>query len=113
MTVSKGEIWLANLNPQKRPNEVGKTRPVLVLQGDTLNHSEYGTVIVMPLSTQRIDDAEPLRMRVKKRGALREDSDLLIAQVRAIDKSRFVEKLGALEPEELEKAIRLFNDILE
>ncbi len=111
MTVSR--IRLADLSPPKCSNEVGKASPVLVVQGDTLNHSEYGTVIVMPFTTQLVDNAEPLRMRVKKRGALREDSDLLIAQIRAIDKSRFVEKLGEMKPKELEKASKLINDILE
>jgi mRNA interferase MazF len=28
----RGEIWLANLNPNKKNNEVGKTRPVLIIQ---------------------------------------------------------------------------------
>ncbi|MFW3326874.1 type II toxin-antitoxin system PemK/MazF family toxin, partial [Aliarcobacter butzleri] len=34
MMVSKGEIWLANLNPSKKSNEMGKVRPVLVYQND-------------------------------------------------------------------------------
>lgn len=39
--VSKGEIWLVNLNPIKKNNEMGKVRPVLVYQNDELNHSDY------------------------------------------------------------------------
>ncbi len=34
VTVSKGQIWLANLNPVKKNNEVGKVRPVLIFQSD-------------------------------------------------------------------------------
>lgn len=30
MMVSKGEIWLVNLNPIKKNNEMGKIRPVVV-----------------------------------------------------------------------------------
>ena len=30
MMVSRSEIWLANLNPVKKNNEMGKVRPVLV-----------------------------------------------------------------------------------
>ncbi len=111
--VSKGEIWLANLNPQKRSNEVGKTRPVLIFQGDVLNHSAYGTVVVLPLTTQRIDDAEPLRMRLAKRGNLREDSDVLIAQIRAIDRDRLIEKIADATADEVQKAHRLLDEILE
>lgn len=51
MMVSKGEIWLANLNPSKKSNEMGKVRPVLVYQNDELNHSDYPTTIIIPLST--------------------------------------------------------------
>jgi mRNA-degrading endonuclease toxin of MazEF toxin-antitoxin module len=52
-------------------------------------------------------------MRVKRRGKMREDSDLLSAQIRSIDKNRLIEKLGELDPDEFDKALRLFNDILE
>ena len=38
MMVSRGEIWLANLNPTKKNNEMGKVRPVLIYQNDELNH---------------------------------------------------------------------------
>ena len=79
MTVSKGDVWLVNLNPQKRANEVGKVRPALIIQSDFLNRSKLKTVIVLPLTTQLIDDAEPLRVRVNKREKLRQDSDVLVA----------------------------------
>ena len=36
MMVSRGEIWLANLNPTKKNNEMGKVRPVLNYQNDEL-----------------------------------------------------------------------------
>ena len=36
MMVSRGEIWLANLNPTKKNNEIGKVRPVLIYQNDEL-----------------------------------------------------------------------------
>ena len=34
MMVSRGEIWLTNLNPTKKNNEIGKVRPVLIYQND-------------------------------------------------------------------------------
>jgi len=112
MMVSKGEIWLANLNPVKKSNEVGKVRPVCILQTDELNHSPYPTTIILPLTTVRIEDVEPLRMRVEKREKLKEDSDILIAQVRAIDNSRFVEKLATLSATEMKKVKRLFDEVV-
>jgi len=109
--VSKGEIWLVNLNPVKKNNEMGKIRPVVVYQNDELNHSEYPTTIIIPLSTYLIDDAEPIRYRVKKRDKLKEDSDIVITQIRAIDNERFIEQLGYLTTDELMKIKELFEEI--
>jgi len=112
MTVYKGEIWLANLNPQKRSNEIGKTRPVVVIQNDLLNESDYSTVIVLPMTTILIDDAEPLRFRVKKRKGLDADSDVLVAHARAIDKERLLQKLGELSSAEMDKMKELFSEVV-
>ncbi len=112
MTVSKGEIWLANLNPVKKSNEVGKVRPVCIFQTDELNHSDYPTTIILPLSTFLIDDAEPIRMRVQKRDALEHPSDILIAQIRAVDNSRLIKKIATLTAEEIKRVTRLFNEVI-
>ena len=112
MTAYKGEIWLANLNPVKKSNEVGKIRPVLVFQNNDLNESDYPTTIIFPLTTVLIDGAEPLRLRVIKRENLKKDSDLLVAQIRAIDNSRLIEKLAILKEQELLKVKNLLNEIM-
>jgi len=110
---SKGQIWLANLNPVKKNNEVGKIRPVLIFQNDELNHSEYPTTIVLPLTTQLIDDVQPIRMRIAKRGKLMQDSDIIITQIRAIDNSRLVEHLADITEQEFTTLKRLLLDIIE
>lgn len=112
MTVCKGEIWLINLNPVKKNNEMGKIRPALVYQNDELNRSGYATTIIIPLSTSLIDNAEPIRMRVLKRDALEEDSDLVITQIRAIDNNRFIKKLTVLTQKELQKVKELLDEII-
>jgi len=111
MMVSRGEIWLVNLNPIKKNNEMGKIRPVLVYQSNELNHSDYPTTIVLPLSASLVDDAQPLRYRIKKRDKLKEDSDIVISQIRAIDNSRFIEKLADLTTAELNQVKELFDEI--
>ena len=111
MMVSKGDIWLVNLNPVKKNNEMGKVRPVLVYQNDELNHSEYPTTIIIPLSTSLIDDVEPLRYRISKRDNLKEDSDIVITQIRAIDNDRFIEKLATVTQKEIQKIKELFDEI--
>lgn len=107
MTACKAEIWLANLNPQKKANEIEKMRPVLVLQSDLLNQSEYSNTIVLPLSTQLIDNAQPLRFRILKQEKLKHDSDVLIGHIRSIDNARFVEKLTTISISDM-KTIRSY-----
>ena len=111
--VSKGEIWLANLNPIKKNNEVGKIRPVLVFQTNHLNDSDYPTTIIIPLTTSLIDDAEPIRMRILKRDKLFKNSDLILTQIRAIDNSRFIEKIATLQEKEYYKIKTLFQELIE
>ena len=113
MMVSKGQLWLANLNPVKKNNEIGKVRPVLVFQNNELNESDYPTTIVLPLTTKLIDNVQPIRMRINKREKLMYDSDIIITQIRAIDNARFIEKLGSLTEEELNSVKKLFLEIIE
>ena len=85
----RGEIWLADLNP-RRGTEAGKTRPVLIVQAQALLDAEHPSTLVVPLTTQLVDDAEPLRIRLRASGSLKKDSDALIDQMRAIDNRRLV-----------------------
>jgi len=46
----RGEIWLFDLNPRKGHEQQG-VRPCLVVSTDALNRSEFGTVILCPITT--------------------------------------------------------------
>ena len=85
-----GEIWLANLNPG-RGTEPGKIRPVLILQNQALLDAEHPSTLIIPLTTNLIEDAKPLRLRVVAQASLDKDSDLLVDQIRAIDNKRLIE----------------------
>lgn len=87
--LERGAIHLANLNPG-RGSETGKVRPVLIVQDQGLLDAEHPSTLVIPLTTNLIDDAEPLRLRIPAQGRLEKDSDLLIDQLRAIDNRRLV-----------------------
>jgi mRNA interferase MazF len=82
-----GEIWLADLNP-KVGTELGKLRPVLIIQNQILLEINHPSTLIIPLTTKLIDDTEPLRIRIKAQARLAKDSDLLIDQIRAIDNER-------------------------
>jgi len=72
-----GEVWLANFNPG-RGSEPGKVRPVLILQNQALLDSGHPSTLILPLTTNLIEDAEPLRVRIPAHGGLSKDSDLLV-----------------------------------
>ena len=112
MTALRGDIWLANLNPSKKANEVGKIRPVVIFQNDEINRSSYPTTVVLPLTTALIDDAKPLRFRVTKREKLQKDSDLLIAHIRSIDNARLIEKIASLSEDEMLEIKELLDEVL-
>lgn len=88
--IKHGDIWLANLNP-RRGTEPGKTRPVIIIQNQVLLDIEHPSTLIIPLTTNLIDKAEPLRLRIKSQDKLKKDSDLLIDQMRAIDNQRLIE----------------------
>jgi mRNA interferase MazF len=88
--LKQGEVWLANLNPT-RGTEHGKCRPVLIVQNQALLDIQHPSTLIIPLTTKLIDDAEPLRIRIKVQAGLNHDSDLLIDQIRAIDNKRLID----------------------
>jgi len=103
MELNRGDIVIVNLYP-KKGDEVGKIRPAVIISGDDEN-SILDTVILMPLSTDLIDDMAPYRMRLNTRENLKEDSDILINQVRTLSKIRIKEKIAKLSKDEYSKVI--------
>lgn len=88
--IRRGQIWVANLNP-RRGREVGKVRPVLVMQGNWLSAAQTATVVVLPLTSDVRPDAEPLRTTIRARDGLRLDSQILADQPRTLDRRRLGE----------------------
>lgn len=104
MKIRQYEIWIADLNPMMG-TETGKIRPVVVMQTNLLN-SFHPSTIICPITTNVQKDAEILRVHLKMgMSKLKEDCDILIDQVRAIDNKRLQKKLGDL-PEEIENQIK-------
>lgn len=99
--MKRGEIVLANLNP-KKGSEMGKVRPVVIVQSNLLNAVSHPSSVIIPLSTQLIDDAYPLRYRITSRSLLQHDSDAVIDQIRAVDNTRITSDiLATLSSEEI------------
>lgn len=108
-----GEVWLANLNPG-RGTEPGKMRPVLIVQGQALLDAGHPSTLVVPLTTNLMNDAAPLRLRVPARARLDQDSDLLIDQLRAIDNRCLAEgPLARLPIAAMREVYRAIAEVLE
>lgn len=103
MELNKGDIVIVNLYP-KKGDEVGKVRPAIILSGYDENNI-LDTVIILPLSTDLIDNMEPYRMRIKARDNLKKDSDILINQIRTLSKTRIKEKIATLSKDEFKQTI--------
>lgn len=101
MAYRRGGIYLANFNPSKG-SEAGKIRPCIVVQSDLLNEAGHPSTTILPLTTQLIADAAPLRVRISAHGELQSDSDVMMDQIRTIDNRRFCsEMLSLIDNKEL------------
>lgn len=104
MKAKKYEVWLANLDPSFG-TETGKTRPVLIVQTDILNKIHPSTLIC-PITTNIKSESQILRVHLKKGMAkVKENCDVMIDQLRAIDNRRLIKKIGDL-PKELSEKVK-------
>jgi len=95
MTVSRGEIWLADLNPTQGSEQSG-TRPVLIFQNNSINRF-ISIFLTIPLTTNLRRASLPTCLLVRQgEGGLIKDSVALCHQLRVIDKLRLIRRLGAV-----------------
>lgn len=103
MQINQFEIWIADLNPQIG-TEARKSRPVLIVQTNLLNKISHPSTIICPITTNVQKESEVLRVHIKKGMAnLHESCDVMIDQIRAIDNTRLIKKVGKLSIDLIEK----------
>ena len=115
----RGQIWLVNFEPQTHKEEPGKRgRPALVIQTNILNEAGHATTILIPGTTQIYRDASgdgyPLRVAIGKVGQLKENTDLLVDQIRTISNRRIlgskpVAELARPQMKRVEDALRILT----
>ncbi len=100
MTIRRGEVWLANLNPTRGSEQAG-IRPVLIFQTDLINRFTT-TVLTIPLTTNLRRASLPSCVSIfHGEGGLVSDSVALCHQLRVLDKSRLQRKLGTVSQQTL------------
>ncbi|MCI8792308.1 MAG: type II toxin-antitoxin system PemK/MazF family toxin [Eubacterium sp.] len=103
--IRRGDIFHANLNPVMG-SEQGGIRPVLIIQNDVGNYYSP-TVIVAAMSgkTERKADL-PTHCKVEAYAGLKEESLVLLEQLRTIDKRRLNDYVGRLDQKDMEQVDR-------
>jgi len=91
-----------------------KDEPVVVVQSDLLNKI-HPSAIVCPITTNVQPQANILRVHlIKGEANLKEDCDILVDQLRAIDNKRLIKKTGTLNATiigQLKENIRIVLDL--
>ena len=109
VNIKRGEIFLVDLEPIKG-SEQGRVRPSLIIQNDTSN--EYSpTTIIAPITSKIYSKEFPTNVQISSEDSgLDRESTILLNQIRVIDKSRIIKKLGAIKStmiEEVDLAIKV------
>lgn len=91
MVVRRFEVFLIALDPTIG-REIRKTRPCLIVSPDEMN-KHLATVLVAPMTTA--GRPYPTRVSCRFRG---KEGRIALDQIRAVDRSRLVRRLGRLAP---------------
>lgn len=107
MTVKRGDVFLADLDPVVG-SEQGGIRPVLVVQNNIGNRYSP-TLVVLPLSTAK-KNYLPTHIHICGSKSLPRDSIVLAEQIRTIDRYRLREYVGSIDKEimdEINRAMKI------
>nr|WP_218576728.1 type II toxin-antitoxin system PemK/MazF family toxin [Desulfobacter latus] len=96
ISISRFDIWLVQLDPTKG-SEIQKTRPCVVISPNEM--SALKTSIVAPMTSKGFTFPTRIQCTFKEK-----DGFILLDQLRAVDKSRLIQKLGVI-PENVQVEI--------
>jgi len=99
--ITRGGIYLAKLDPAKAA-EVGKIRPVVILNVQAFLNIEPPIIFVCPLSSHSKPEYQALHVRITERDNLQVTSFALIEHCRSISLNRIIyPRLAQLDTVEL------------
>ncbi|MFA6598695.1 MAG: type II toxin-antitoxin system PemK/MazF family toxin [Ignavibacteriaceae bacterium] len=104
MIVNRFEVYLVNLDPTEG-SEIKKTRPCLIISPNEMNRY-ISTVIVAPMTTKGKN--YPTRINCKFQG---KEGQIVLDQIRTIDKSRLHALLGQIDRITERKVLRLLQEM--
>jgi mRNA interferase MazF len=117
--IKRAQVWEVDFEPQTHKEEPGKrARPALVIQTNILNSVGHATTIVIPGTINVYRDAQgdgyPLRVSVGKLGTMKQETDLLVDQIRTISNERLMgdkplAELSRAHMKRVEDALRMLT----
>ncbi|MBL0011537.1 MAG: type II toxin-antitoxin system PemK/MazF family toxin [Nitrosomonas sp.] len=88
-TILPFQVWLVQLDPTQG-SEINKTRPCVVISPNEL--SALSTVLMAPMTTKGLEFPCRVACTFKNKQGL-----ILLDQIRAVDKTRLISKLGVID----------------
>lgn len=104
LVAKRFEVYLINLDPTIG-SEIKKTRPCLIISPDEMN-AHIATVLVAPMNTKGL--AYPTRVSCKFQG---KDGQIVLDQIRTVDKTRLVKKLGTISATTQKAALAVLTEM--
>jgi len=104
VVIEQFAVYLVRLNPTVG-SEISKTRPCTVVSPEQL-HRNLRTAIVAPMTT--VLKGYPTRVRCDFAG---KEGEIALDQIRAVDQSRLVKRLGTLSPTQVAKVKRVLLEM--
>ena len=104
--VKQFEVYWVSLDPT-RGREIKKTRPCVVISPNEMNKA-LSTVIIAPMTSSRRD--YPTRVNVR---VLKKDGQIVLDQIRTVDKQRLSDKLDTLGAKAVDKVKHILQKMFE
>ena len=104
MGIARFDVYRVELDPSVE-TEIRKTRPCLVVSPDEMNR-HIRTVIVAPMTTK--GRPYPTRVACRFQG---KQGQVVLDQIRTVDRTRLVEKLGRLDKKTGTKVLSLLQEM--
>jgi mRNA interferase MazF len=102
MVIAQGHVYWADL-PNPAGSSPGFRRPVLVVQGDTLNRSRIRTVVCVPLTSNlRWSEAPGNVLLPARTTGLPKDSVANVSQIITLDRELLTEEVKKVSKRQLE-----------
>ena len=105
MVVRRGDIHWVDFSPGKGSEPLGR-RPGLVIQCDALNDSKLNSVVMLAITSNLKFSELPVNVLLAKGEANMPKRCVINAtQMKSVDKSSLVEKIGSLSSEKMEQVV--------